>query len=163
MKLNEISDNPGARKERTRVGRGIGSGKGKTAGRGHKGHGSRSGGPKHGFEGGQMPIYRRLPKRGFTKPNRLSFNEVNLSRLQAAVDAGKLDAKKPVDLATLVACGVVAKPLDGVRVLGKGELKAKLDLHVNHATKSATAAVEKAGGKVNLIEEKPVVEKKAKA
>lgn len=163
MKLNEISDNPGARKERTRVGRGIGSGKGKTAGRGHKGHGSRSGGPKLGFEGGQMPIYRRLPKRGFTKPNRLSFNEVNLGRLQAAVDAGKLDAKKPVDLAALVASGVLSKPLDGVRVLGKGELKAKLDLHVNHATKSATAAVEKAGGKVNLIEEKPVVEDKAKA
>lgn len=163
MKLNEISDNPGARKERTRVGRGIGSGKGKTAGRGHKGHGSRSGGPKLGFEGGQMPIYRRLPKRGFKKPNQLSFNEVNLSRLQAAVDAGKLDSKKPVDLAALLAGGVLSKPLDGVRVLGKGELKAKLDLHVNHATKSATAAVEKAGGKVNLIEEKPVVEEKAKA
>ena len=163
MKLNEISDNPGARKERTRVGRGIGSGKGKTAGRGHKGQGSRAGGPKFGFEGGQMPIYRRLPKRGFTKPNQLSFNEVNLSRLQAAVDSKKLDIKKPVDLAALVAAGVVSKPLDGVRVLGKGELKAKLDLHVNHATKSATAAIEKAGGKVNLIEEKPVVEEKAKA
>jgi len=158
MKLNEISDNPGARKERTRVGRGIGSGKGKTAGRGHKGHGSRSGGPKLGFEGGQMPIYRRLPKRGFKKPNQLSFNEVNLSRLQVAVDTGKLDIKKPVDLVALLACGVLSKPLDGVRVLGNGELKAKLDLHVNHATKSATAAVEKAGGKVNLIEEKPVVE-----
>ena len=163
MKLNEISDNPGARKERTRVGRGIGSGKGKTAGRGHKGHGARSGGPKLGFEGGQMPIYRRLPNRGFKKPNQLSFNEVNLSRLQAAVDAGKIDSKKPVDLAALLAGGVLSKPLDGVRVLGKGELKAKLDPHVNHATKSATAAVEKAGGKVNLIEEKPVVEEKAKA
>lgn len=158
MKLNEISDNPGARKERTRVGRGIGSGKGKTAGRGHKGHGARSGGPKLGFEGGQMPIYRRLPKRGFKKPNQLSFNEVNLSRLQAAVDSGKLDIKKPVDLAALLACGVLSKPLHGVRVLGNGDLKAKLDLHVNHATKSASAAVEKAGGKVNLIEEKPVVE-----
>ena len=110
-----------------------------------------------------MPIYRRLPKRGFTKPNQLSFNEVNLSRLQAAVDAKKLDIKKPVDLAALVAAGIVSKPLDGVRVLGKGELKAKLDLHVNHATKSATAAIEKAGGKVNLIEEKPVVDEKAKA
>lgn len=151
MKLNEISDNKGARKERTRVGRGIGSGKGKTAGRGHKGHGSRSGGPKLGFEGGQMPIYRRLPKRGFTKPNRLSFNEVNLARLQAAVDTGKLDAKKPVDLAALIAAGVVSKPLDGVRVLGQGELKAKLDLHVNHATKSAAAAIEKAGGKLTVI------------
>jgi large subunit ribosomal protein L15 len=153
MKLNEISDNKGARKERTRVGRGIGSGKGKTAGRGHKGHGSRSGGPKLGFEGGQMPIYRRLPKRGFSKPNRLSFNEVNLARLQAAVDAGKLDAKKPVDLAALIAAGVVSKPLDGVRVLGQGELKAKLDLHVNHATKSAAAAIEKAGGKLTVVAE----------
>ena len=163
MKLNEISDNPGARKERTRVGRGIGSGKGKTAGRGHKGHGSRSGGPKFGFEGGQMPIYRRLPKRGFNKPNRLAFNEVNLSRLQAAVDAGKLDPKKPVDLAALLASGVVTKPRNGVRVLGKGELKAKLDLQVNHATKSAAAAVEKAGGKVTLVAEKPAVEEKGEA
>jgi large subunit ribosomal protein L15 len=163
MKLNEIADNPGARKERMRVGRGIGSGKGKTAGRGHKGHGSRSGGPKLGFEGGQMPIYRRLPKRGFKKPNRLAFNEINLSRLQAAVDAGKLDAKKPVDLAALLASGVVSKPLDGVRVLGQGELKAKLDLHVNHATKSATASIEKAGGKLTLIEEKPAAAEKADA
>jgi large subunit ribosomal protein L15 len=151
MKLNEITDNQGARKERTRVGRGIGSGKGKTAGRGHKGHGARSGGPKLGFEGGQMPIYRRLPKRGFNKPNQLSFNEVNLARLQAAVDAGKLDAKKPVDLAALIAAGVLSKPLDGVRVLGQGELKVKLDMHVNHATKSAAAAIEKAGGKVTII------------
>jgi len=151
MKLNEISDNQGARKERTRVGRGIGSGKGKTAGRGHKGHGARSGGPKLGFEGGQMPIYRRLPKRGFNKPNQLSFNEVNLARLQAAADAGKLDAKKPVDLAALIAAGVLSKPLDGVRVLGQGELKAKLDLHVNHATKSAAAANEKSGGKLTII------------
>ena len=109
MKLNDISDNQGARKERTRVGRGIGSGKGKTAGRGHKGHGARSGGPKLGFEGGQMPIYRRLPKRGFNKPNQLSFNEVNLSRLQAAVDAGKLDPKQPVDLSALIAAGVPAE------------------------------------------------------
>ncbi len=151
MKLNEISDNQGARKERTRVGRGIGSGKGKTAGRGHKGHGARSGGPKLGFEGGQMPIYRRLPKRGFNKPNQLSFNEVNLARLQAAVDAGKLDAKKPVDLAALIAAGVLSKPLDGVRLLGQGELKAKLNLHVNHATKAAAAAIEKAGGKLTII------------
>jgi large subunit ribosomal protein L15 len=151
MKLNEISDNQGARKERTRVGRGIGSGKGKTAGRGHKGHGARSGGPKLGFEGGQMPIYRRLPKRGFNKPNQLSFNEVNLARLQAAADAGKLDVKKPVDLAALIAAGVLSKPLDGVRVLGQGELKAKLDLHVNHATKSAAAAIEKSGGKLTII------------
>jgi len=151
MKLNEISDNQGARKERTRVGRGIGSGKGKTAGRGHKGHGARSGGPKLGFEGGQMPIYRRLPKRGFNKPNQLSFNEVNLARLQAAVDAGKLDAKKPVDLAALIAAGVLSKPLDGVRVLGQGELKAKLNLHVNHATKAAAAAIEKADGKLTII------------
>ena len=151
MKLNEINDNQGARKERTRVGRGIGSGKGKTAGRGHKGHGARSGGPKLGFEGGQMPIYRRLPKRGFNKPNQLQFNEVNLARLQTAVDAGKLDAKKPVDLAALIAAGVLSKPLDGVRVLGQGELKAKLDLHVNHATKSAAAAIEKAGGKLTIV------------
>jgi large subunit ribosomal protein L15 len=151
MKLNDISDNKGARKERTRVGRGIGSGKGKTAGRGHKGHGARSGGPKLGFEGGQMPIYRRLPKRGFTKPNQLDFNEVSLARLQAGVDAGKLDPKQPVDMAALIAAGIVSKPRDGVRVLGQGELKAKLDLHVNHATKSAAAAIEKVGGKLTVI------------
>lgn len=151
MKLNDISDNKGARKERTRVGRGIGSGKGKTAGRGHKGHGARSGGPKLGFEGGQMPIYRRLPKRGFTKPNQLDFNEVSLARLQAGVDAGKLDPKQPVDMAALIVAGIVSKPRDGVRVLGQGELKAKLDLHVNHATKSAAAAIEKAGGTLTVI------------
>jgi large subunit ribosomal protein L15 len=150
MKLNEIADKAGARTARTRVGRGIGSGKGKTSGRGHKGQKSRSGGSKLGFEGGQMPIYRRLPKRGFTKPNRLSFNEVNLGRLQKAVDAKKLDAGKPVDAKALVEAGVITRPLDGVRILGKGELKAKLNLHVSHATKSAVEAVEKAGGKITL-------------
>ena len=151
MKLNEIADNPGSRHAKKRVGRGIGSGLGETAGRGGKGQTARKGGAKAGFEGGQMPIYRRLPKRGFNKPNQLQFNEVNLARLQTAVDAGKLDAKKPVDLAALIAAGVLSKPLDGVRVLGQGELKAKLDLHVNHATKSAAAAIEKAGGKLIIV------------
>ena len=151
MKLNELSPAAGSTHNKKRVGRGPGSGKGKTAGRGIKGQKSRSGVALNGYEGGQMPLYQRLPKRGFNKPNQLSFNEVNLSRLQAAVDAGKLDAKQPVDLAALIAAGVVSKPLDGVRVLGQGELKAKLDLHVNHATKSAAAAIEKAGGKLTIV------------
>ena len=117
MKLNSISDKAGARHVRKRVGRGIGSGLGKTAGRGGKGQTARSGGAKAGFEGGQMPIYRRLPKRGFTKPNALSFNEINLGRLQAAIDAGRLDAGKPVDATALLAAGLTGKPRDGVRLL----------------------------------------------
>ena len=150
MRLNELRDNDGATKERTRVGRGIGSGKGKTGGRGVKGQKSRSGVAIKGFEGGQMPLHMRLPKRGFTKPNRASFAEVTLAKLQAAVDAGKLDAKKPVTAEALVEAGVIRRVKDGVRVIGGGELKAKLDLTVAGGSKPALAAVEKAGGKVTV-------------
>ena len=154
MRLNTISDKPGARKERKRVGRGAGSGIGRTGGRGMKGQKSRAGVAINGFEGGQMPIYRRLPKRGFSKPNRLAWNEVNIGRVQAAIDAKKLDAKKVVDLEALIAAGLVNKPLDGVRLLGKGELSAKVKFAVNHATKAAVAAVEKAGGSIEIVENK---------
>ena len=152
MKLNDLSDNKGARKSRIRVGRGIGSGKGKTGGRGVKGQKSRSGvsGIRH-FEGGQMPLYMRLPKRGFVKPNASTYAEVNIGRLQAAIDAGKLDAGKPVDAAALVASGVLRRSRDGVRLLGQGELTAKIDIHVAHASAGAKAAVEKAGGSVTLV------------
>src|SRR5512136_60598 len=126
MKLNQIADNPGAKRPRKRVGRGIGSGLGKTAGRGGKGQTARKGGAKAGFEGGQMPIYRRLPKRGFNKPNKVDYTEVNLSRVQAAVDAKKLDASAPITAAALVAAGVISAPLGGVRLLGKGDVKSKL-------------------------------------
>jgi len=151
MRLNELRDKPGAVKARTRVGRGIGSGKGKTAGRGVKGQKSRSGVAIKGFEGGQMPLYQRLPKRGFTKPNRKQFVEVSLGRLQAAIDAKKVDAKKPIDVATLVEAGVVRRAKDGVRLIGGGELKAKVDITVAGASKPAAAAVEKSGGKVTLL------------
>ncbi len=154
MKLNEIADNPGAKHTKKRVGRGLGSGLGKTAGRGGKGQTARKGGAKAGFEGGQMPIYRRLPKRGFNKPNQVDYNEVNLSRIQAAVDAKLLDVNAPVTVASLVAAGVLAKPLAGVRLLGKGELSAKLSFEVYHATAGALAAVGKAGGTVKML--KPV-------
>ena len=151
MKLNEISDNPGATKNRKRVGRGIGSGTGKTSGSGHKGQKARSGVSINGFEGGQMPIHRRLPKRGFTNIFRKQYVEVNLGRLQAAIDAGKLDAKKPVDSAALLGAGVISKPRDGVRILGKGELTAKkLEIHAEGASKSAIATVEAGGGKIVL-------------
>ena len=149
-KLNQINDNPGARKDSVRVGRGIGSGLGKTAGRGQKGQKSRSGVAIKGFEGGQMPLHMRLPKRGFNKPNRAEYSEVNTGALQRAVDAGRLDAKAPVDVAALQAAGLVTQPKDGVRLLGKGELKAKLDIHVAGVTRSARAAVEAAGGTVTL-------------
>ena len=148
MKLNEINDNPGARKGRVRVGRGIGSGLGKTAGRGQKGQKSRSGVAIKGFEGGQMPLHMRLPKRGFNKPNRLTFAVVNLSDLQRAVDAGRLTAGQTVDEAALLATGVVTHARDGVRLLGRGELSAKLELVVAGASAAAKAAVEKAGGSV---------------
>jgi len=148
MKLNELSDNNGARKTRMRVGRGIGSGKGKTAGRGVKGQKSRSGVAIKGFEGGQMPIHMRLPKRGFNAPNGKNHAAVNLSRLQIAVDAGKLDAKKVVDAAALIAAGVIRRKLDGVRILAKGELKTALNLEVDGASVAAIAAVEKAGGTI---------------
>ena len=150
MRWNELRDNDGATKSRTRVGRGIGSGKGKTGGRGVKGQKSRSGVAIKGFEGGQMPLYQRLPKRGFNKPNRLAFAEVTLGRLQTAVDAGKLDAKAPVDAAALIKAGVIRRAKDGVRVIGGGELTAKLDLTVAGGSKPAIEAVEKAGGKVTV-------------
>ena len=150
MKLNEIRENDGATRNSKRVGRGIGSGRGKTSGAGHKGQKARSGVAIKGFEGGQMPIHRRLPKRGFTNIFRKDYVEVNLGRVQAAIDAGKLDSKKPVDAATLVAAGVISKARDGVRILGKGELKAKVELHAAGASQTAIAAVEKAGGKIVL-------------
>ena len=151
MKLNQIADNAGATKPRKRVGRGIGSGLGKTAGRGGKGQTARKGGAKAGFEGGQMPIYRRLPKRGFNKPNQVDYNEINLSRVQAAVDAKKLDGKAPVTVEALVAAGVLSKRLAGVRLLATGEIKSKLNFEVWHASKGAIAAVEKAGGSVKVL------------
>ena len=151
MKLNDIRDNEGAVKERMRVGRGIGSGKGKQAGRGGKGQTARSGYRNKGFEGGQMPLHRRLPKRGFTPPNARDLNEVNLGRVQQAVDAGKLDANAPVTAAALVAAGVLSKPRDGVKVLGTGELKAKLAFEVAGASKSAVEAIERAGGSVKVL------------
>ena len=151
MKLNQIADNPGSRHPKKRVGRGIGSGLGKTAGRGGKGQTARKGGAKAGFEGGQMPIYRRLPKRGFNKPNRVYYNEINLGAVQAAVESKKIDVKAPVTVASLVAAGVLSKHLGGVRLLGNGELKAKLAFEVYHASKGAIAAVEKAGGSVKIL------------
>lgn len=150
MRLNELSDKAGATKLRTRVGRGIGSGKGKTGGRGVKGQKSRSGVAIKGFEGGQMPLHMRLPKRGFNKPNRKQWSEINLGRLQKAIDAGKIDAKKAIDAAVLIEAGLVRRELDGVRLLAKGELKTKVEITVAGASKAAVAAVEKAGGKVNL-------------
>ena len=151
MKLNEISDNEGATKDRMRVGRGIGSGKGKQAGRGGKGQTARTGYRNKGFEGGQMPLHRRLPKRGFTPPNARDLNEVNLGRIQEAVDAGKLDAAAAVTVDALVAAGVLAKARDGVKVLGVGELKAKLAFEVAGASKSAREAIERAGGSVTVL------------
>ena len=148
MKLNEIRDNQGARKSRVRVGRGIGSGVGKTAGRGQKGQKSRSGVSIAGFEGGQMPLHMRLPKRGFNNIFRKDYAEVNLGTLQRAVDEKKLDAKATIDAAALVAAGVVSKPRAGIRLLGKGTLTAKLNLRVAGASKAAREAVEKAGGTV---------------
>ncbi|KMO37147.1 50S ribosomal protein L15 [Methylobacterium variabile] len=148
MKLNEIRDNEGATKKRMRVGRGIGSGKGKTAGRGVKGQKARSGVAIKGFEGGQMPLHRRLPKRGFNNPGAIHLNEVNVGRIQQAIDAGKLDASAPVTLEALIAAGVVSKARDGVKILGVGELTAKLTVQVSRASKSAVEAIEKAGGSV---------------
>ena len=151
MKLNDIRDNPGARKERIRVGRGIGSGKGKTAGRGQKGQKSRSGVAIKGFEGGQMPLHMRLPKRGFNNPFGKDYAEVNLGQLQKLIDEGKLDAKALVDQAALQAAGVARGGKDGVRVLGKGVLSAKLGFKVAGVSKGAREAIEKAGGSVELI------------
>jgi large subunit ribosomal protein L15 len=150
MKLNDIRDNEGAIKGRMRVGRGIGSGKGKQAGRGGKGQTARSGYRNKGFEGGQMPLHRRLPKRGFTPPNARDLNEVNLGRIQEAVDAGKLNAGAPITVDVLVAAGVLSKARDGVKVLGTGDLKAKLTFEVAGASKSAREAIERAGGSVKV-------------
>ena len=151
MKLNQIADNAGARKARMRVGRGIGSGKGKTAGRGGKGQTARSGVAIKGFEGGQMPLHRRLPKRGFTNIFRKRFNELKLERVQQAIDAGKLDVAALIDVEALVAAGVLRRAKDGVRLLGGGELKAKVNIAVAGASKSAIAAVESAGGSITVL------------
>jgi large subunit ribosomal protein L15 len=151
MKLNQIAGRPGARSFGKRIGRGIGSGKGKTGGRGVKGQKSRTGVRIKGFEGGQMPIHRRLPKRGFTNIFAFHLNEVNLGRIQTAIDKGKLDAGKPVTVEALVAAGVLNRALDGVRLLGGGELKAKVAFEIHGASKSAAAAVEKLGGSVKRL------------
>jgi large subunit ribosomal protein L15 len=160
MRLNQISDNQGATRPRKRVGRGIASGTGKTSGKGMKGQKSRSGVSLLGFEGGQMPIYRRLPKRGFNNANfTTDFAELNVGRLQEAIDAKRIDAKKPLNTAALVEAGVVKNKKDGLRLLGHGELTAKVTIEVEGATKGAIAAVEKAGGQVTI--KAPAVDKEA--
>ncbi len=151
MKLSEIADNAGSRKKRMRVGRGIGSGKGKTSGRGGKGQTARSGVRIKGFEGGQMPLHRRLPKRGFNNVFRVEYSELNLDRLQQAIDAKQLDTGAVINAEALVKAGVLRRALGGVRLLGRGEIKAKVNLEVHGASKSAIAAVEKAGGSVKLL------------
>lgn len=158
MKLNDLRDNAGARKARLRVGRGIGSGKGKTAGRGVKGQTSRTGVAINGFEGGQMPIYRRLPKRGFKNLFRLEFAEVNLDRLQKAIDDGKLAVADTITSDKLVAAGLISQVKSGVRLLGRGELKSKVTIEVAGVTEGAKAAVEKAGGSVVVLAPKPAPE-----
>jgi large subunit ribosomal protein L15 len=164
MRLNEIKDNAGARKVRVRIGRGIGSGVGKTGGRGGKGQTARSGVAIGGFEGGQMPLHRRLPKRGFNKWRQKDFNEINVGALQKAVEDGKLKAGQTVDVAALVGAGILRRPKDGLRVLGTGELKTKLAITANHASASARAAIETAGGSLSIIEVKvlPADEEKRK-
>jgi large subunit ribosomal protein L15 len=151
MRLNELKDNEGAVHERMRVGRGVGSGKGKTAGRGVKGQKSRRGVSINGFEGGQMPVHMRLPKRGFNKLDRARFAWVNLGRLQAAIEAGKLDASQPIDEAALVRAGLVRRVRDGVRLLAQGALTSKVTLEVTGASAAAVAAVEQAGGAVRVL------------
>ena len=151
MKLSDIADNAGSRKKRMRVGRGIGSGKGKTAGRGGKGQTARSGVRIKGFEGGQMPLHRRLPKRGFTNIFRVEYSEINLDRLQEAIDAKLVDAKDTVTAESLVKAGVLRRSKGGLRLLGRGEIKAKLNIEVHGASKAAVAAVEKAGGTVKIL------------
>ena len=159
MKLNDISDNAGSRKARMRIGRGIGSGKGKTGGRGGKGQTARTGVRIKGFEGGQMPLHRRLPKRGFNNIFAIELNEVNLGRVQEALDKGKLDAKDVVDAEALVRAGVVRRAKHGIRLLGKGEIKAAVQFAVYGASRSAVEAVEKAGGSVKILApQKPVEE-----
>jgi large subunit ribosomal protein L15 len=151
MNLNELRDNPGSRLKSKRLGRGIGSGKGKTSGKGVKGQLARTGVSINGFEGGQMPIYRRLPKRGFTNIFRLEFAEINLDRLQDAIDAKLVDVAATVNAESLVKAGVIRRARAGVRLLGRGELKAKLTIEVHGASKSAIAAVEKAGGTIKIL------------
>jgi large subunit ribosomal protein L15 len=151
MKLNEVRDNPGSSKPRIRVGRGIGSGKGKQAGRGGKGQTARSGVRIKGFEGGQMPLHRRQPKRGFNPPSRLIYNEVNLGRIQRAIDAGKLDAAAPITVDSLMKAGVVTRRRDGVKVLGVGDWTARASFEVEAASKSAAAAIEKTGGSLKTL------------
>ncbi len=157
MKLNEIRDNKGARKGLMRVARGVGSGKGRTGGRGIKGQKSRTGVAVNGFEGGQMPIYRRLPKRGFNNPFKMEFAEVNLSTLQNAIDSKVLDASKEIDGVALMEAGVIKTMKDGVRLLGKGTLSAKVTLNVAGASEAAQKVVEAAGGKVVLSPKQPTV------
>jgi large subunit ribosomal protein L15 len=157
MKLNELRDNPGARTTKKRLGRGIGSGLGKTSGRGHKGAKARKSNNKPGyFEGGQMPIYRRLPKRGFKKPNRAEYALVNTGRLQLWIDDGRIDAAAPIDSAVLLASGLIRRPLDGVRLLGKGELTSAVTIEVAGASTGAIAMVEGAGGRVVVLGGGPV-------
>ncbi|HEY7997972.1 MAG TPA: 50S ribosomal protein L15 [Pseudolabrys sp.] len=152
MKLNQIADNAGARKNRMRIGRGIGSGMGKTGGRGGKGQTARSGVRIKGFEGGQMPLHRRLPKRGFRNTSfAVKLNETNIGKVQAAIDAGMIDIKSPVDAAAMVKAGLMRRAKGGVKLLGDGELKSKVDFAVYGASKSAIAAVEKAGGTVKIL------------
>ncbi|MFY0659059.1 MAG: 50S ribosomal protein L15 [Shimia sp.] len=150
MKLHELSDNPGATKKRMRVGRGPGSGKGKMGGRGIKGQKSRSGVAINGYEGGQMPLYQRLPKRGFNKPNRKAFAVINLGLIQKFVDEKKLDASAAITEDALIASGLVRRKKDGIRVLAKGEVSAKLNIEVTGASKAAVEAVEKAGGSLTV-------------
>ena len=151
MKLHELSDNRGARQTRKRVGRGIGSGKGKTSGRGHKGQKSRAGATIKGFEGGQMPLYRRVPKRGFNNIFRKNYVAINVGRLQQAIDTKKLDAKKTINAEVLAASGVIRRVRDGVRLLAKGELNTKVTIEVAGASKAAVTRVEKMGGKVVIL------------
>jgi large subunit ribosomal protein L15 len=151
MKLHEIADNAGSRKKRMRVGRGIGSGKGKQAGRGGKGQTARTGVRIKGFEGGQMPMHRRLPKRGFNNVFRVEYAEINLDRLQEAIDAKAIDAGATINAESLVKAGVVRRAKAGVRLLGRGEIKARINIEVHGASKSAVAAVEKAGGTVKIL------------
>lgn len=162
MRLNEIQDNEGALKRKVRVGRGIGSGVGKTAGRGVKGQKSRSGVAIKGFEGGQMPLYRRLPKRGFSKWRRKDYNALNLGALQAAIDANRVDAGQPMDVQSLVAAGILRREKDGLRILGNGDFSAKISVTAHHVTKSAREAIEKAGGTVTIVEKKVLAADEAK-
>ena len=158
MRLNELRDNPGATKEKKRVGRGPGSGKGKTAGRGIKGQKSRSGVAINGYEGGQMPLYMRLPKRGFNNINAKTYAVVNLGLIQKFIDAKKIDAKKPITEQSLVESGLVRRIKDGVRILAKGDLTSKLDITVTGASASAIEAVAKAGGALNVTKAAKVTE-----